>query len=142
MEDGSTRSVLYFQGRYFYKITMGAGEINLFLHEKNIPLDTVVLDGRSQHSEHLVKQIEFWVEHPKTNPKSRAISTTSTKLEQGRSHQNDTVYYLIMHSWKIEEFHSALVQEKQLTALYDVCAELSYEEYGIDSLCDEDDVFI
>lgn len=135
--DGTVKAAVYFQGRYFYTFDMKADEIRIFLSSKEIHVDTVVLDGRSQHEHSIsaVRDIEYWVKHARTNPKSRAISTASIKVERLRRHQNDEVTYVTVHSWSIEDFNGALLQEEQPTALFDNCAELFYEEYGMETLC-------
>ena len=132
---GQVKAAVYFQGRYFLKFVMLAGEIKTFIMSEEIPLDTVVLDGKSQEKRavEVAGVIEEWVKLGN----GRSISTASTKLKQERPHQNDDVTYHTVHSWTIEDFNGALLQEGQPTALFDTCANLFWEEYARD---DDDDI--
>lgn len=99
--DGGPVSIVYFQGTCYAEFQMKlrtVQELEIFMHHKSIPLDTVVVDGCSEKTVDLTTEIRLWVIHPGTNPKCRAIFTSSTKVERLRSHQNDHVTYHIVHS--------------------------------------------
>jgi hypothetical protein len=98
-----------------------------------------VLDSRSRNSIGIASEVEHWVKHKKSGAKVRSISTASTKVEDRRPHTNRVVVYFVVHSWKIDEFRDALVQEGLPTPLYDTCAKLFYEEYYGKDDSDKDD---
>lgn len=132
--NGDFQSAVYFQGRSYYKFRMHTGELAVFLHAPSVPLDTVVVDGvTSAGATRIQSDVTNWVVHTDTNKYARAILSSSTKVEELRSHQNSTVRYLTIHSWKLEEFYEAFVQSGKPTKIYDNCSTLFYEEYGIEA---------
>ena len=131
----STRSfvkkAVYFQGRYFLEVgIVSTEEIHHFHSGNNIPLNTIILDGviEEPFCDDLLLFVENWVRDERSNSRARAIYTASAKVKKKREHQNETITYVTVHSWTIEEFKSALVHEGHPTTLFKTCADLFSEE--------------
>jgi hypothetical protein len=128
--DDGIESAVYFQGRNYCKFRMQTvDELLIFIRAvKNIPLDVLFVDGISgTNAKVLHNAIVPWVERHQT----RAIETSSSKVEKRRSHQNKTICYRTFLSWKLSEFMEAFVQSNKTTKVYDSCSTLFYEEYGL-----------
>ena len=127
-------SAVYFQGRRFAKICLqfSGNLFQAFLYQKEIALDTVVIDGMSEKTNKIRTDVHSWIKHTATSATCRAILTSSTKVERLRPHQNDYVTYRVFHSWQLDEFKRALIDSHdKTTPLFEACAALFYDEYGI-----------
>ena len=142
--EGLPVSTVYFQGKFYVKFDLELStELGVFLfNPQEIPLDTVVVDGCSSTTKEITKKVRRWVTHLGSGPNCRAIFTASTKVEKLRSHQHDDVSYHVVHSWIPEEFRRSLIRDDDTTTpIFEACAPLFYDEYGINEtlLADNDD---
>lgn len=90
----------------------------------------IVIDGAScnDESNRLMQKLEFWVKHSRTRKDARGILTASNKVEKDRDHENDTVLYRFVHSWTLDQFKAALVDQQHLSRVYEACANLFSRE--------------
>ena len=142
--DGLPVSTVYFQGKFYVQFNLELStELKVFLYNpKEIPLDTVVIDGCSSTTKKFTTEVRRWVTHLGSGRNCRAIFTASTKVEKLRSHQHDDVSYHVVHSWIPEEFRRSLIHDDDTTTpIFEACAPLFYDEYGISEtlLADNDD---
>lgn len=112
--NGNPLPAMYFQGRCFHKVELTRQQIGIFLAAAAngvLPLNLVVVDGINQAvSSDLVGEVDEWI---RNNPTTRkAIFSSSSKLEELRSHQNDSSRYLTVQSWTLEEFQSACIESQ------------------------------
>lgn len=109
---GNPLSAVYFQGRCFYQILLTKAKIRIFLAAAAnfiLPLDLVVVDGINQAvSSDLVGAVDEWLAHD-PNKTRKAIYSSSSKVEELRSHQNQSTQYITVQSWTLTEFQSACI---------------------------------
>lgn len=143
--DGAPVSIVYFQGGWYAQFQMKLStvrELEIFMHHKAIPLNTVVVDGCSAETKYLTTGVRLWAKQRGTSAQSRAIFTSSTKVERLRSHQNDHVAYHVVNSWTRNQFKAALYSNDGGTTIWNACAPLFYRDYGLvgNSNNDGDDI--
>jgi hypothetical protein len=139
---GEPKSAVYFQGRHYHKFKLEKREIRLFLTAAanyGLPLDTLVVDGINQQvSAELITDSADWI-HADELGNRKAIFSSSSKVEEMRSHQNTMIIYLTIHSWSLEDFQRACVEDGQPTTIYHQYSEVMQDV--LDSLApsaDED----
>lgn len=123
---GEPKSAVYFQGQHYYIFKLERREIRIFLTATaacGIPLDTLVVDGINQQvSADLITNATAWIDN---KPGSRkVILSSSSKVKEIRSHQNNMITYLTIHSWSLEEFQSACITDGQPTRIYQQASEV------------------
>ena len=101
----------------------------MFLAAGNeIPLDVVFVDGVSSTTAKVLHNAMVpWVERHQT----RALESSSSKIEKRPSRQNTTIVYRTILSWKLSEFRDAFVHshDHTTTNVYDQCLALFEEEF-------------
>ena len=134
--DGNPRRVVYFQGKLSVKLQLDQAMVKAFIahcehNPESIPLNVIVIDGMSQMDPavNLKAFVMFWLRKAEAKParNRRAIFTASTKVEKERSHENDLVRYLVVHSWTEDDYFKALINGAKFTQIYESCSHLFHD---------------
>lgn len=124
----ASEKVVYFQGKNFCTdFDLILEDVPAFLSTEGVPLDLVVVDGLGNggSSDTLFNEVRYWVNYESTH----AIFSSSVKVEELRPHENRNVTYHTFHSWQLEEFEGAMIQNNSPTLLCEQCSELFYEDH-------------
>ena len=122
------KAIVYFQGTNYYELPILSTNLITVLLTV-VDVDLVVIDGLTEDTRKLMAGVIKWVMNKENR---KAIFSSSSKLQEEKTHNNYEIVKTEVHSWTPEEFQKAFVKDDGTpTEIYERCSPLLYEEFGL-----------